>query len=164
MTEPSRRFPAPWRPDRIPGGYVVRDASGLIVAWVYDARARRPALNGLRDQAQRLPVHLLACRGPCALQKRPLIVSPDRREQATLARRQLDPCGAERRSPLALASVRPVLGTQRRSTSRTLRRCQARSLAPRRGVRLCKTGHLRTPPSDARGWWSLGRQRCGRNC
>lgn len=38
MTEPSRRFPAPWRPDRMPGGYVVRDANGQIIAWVY-ARA-----------------------------------------------------------------------------------------------------------------------------
>jgi predicted DNA-binding ribbon-helix-helix protein len=27
MTEPSRRFPAPWHADKIPGGYVVRDAS-----------------------------------------------------------------------------------------------------------------------------------------
>jgi hypothetical protein len=24
----SRRFPAPWRADKIPGGYVVRDAFG----------------------------------------------------------------------------------------------------------------------------------------
>ena len=38
MTEPSCRFPAPWRPDRMPGGYVVRDANGQILVWVY-ARA-----------------------------------------------------------------------------------------------------------------------------
>lgn len=38
MTETLRRFPAPWRPDRMPGGYVVRDANGQILAWVY-ARA-----------------------------------------------------------------------------------------------------------------------------
>ena len=24
----SRRFPAPWRADKMPGGYVVRDANG----------------------------------------------------------------------------------------------------------------------------------------
>ena len=28
MTEASRRFPAPWRADEVPRGYVVRDASG----------------------------------------------------------------------------------------------------------------------------------------
>jgi hypothetical protein len=28
MAEPSRRFPSPWRADRMPGGYVVRDANG----------------------------------------------------------------------------------------------------------------------------------------
>jgi hypothetical protein len=35
MTEPSHRFRAPWHADKIPGGYVVRDATGQIVAWVY---------------------------------------------------------------------------------------------------------------------------------
>jgi hypothetical protein len=28
MTEPSHRFPAPWHADKIPDGYVVRDANG----------------------------------------------------------------------------------------------------------------------------------------
>ncbi len=32
---PPRRFPAPWRAERIPGGYVVRDANGQAIAWVY---------------------------------------------------------------------------------------------------------------------------------
>jgi hypothetical protein len=35
---PPRRFPAPWVVDRMPGGYVVRDANGQQLAWVY-ARA-----------------------------------------------------------------------------------------------------------------------------
>lgn len=30
-----RRFPAPWRVDRIEGGYVVRDASGFTLSYVY---------------------------------------------------------------------------------------------------------------------------------
>jgi hypothetical protein len=34
----SRRFPAPWKADKIPGGYVVRDANGQALAYVY-ARA-----------------------------------------------------------------------------------------------------------------------------
>ena len=29
----TRRFPAPWRADKIPGGYVVRDANGQ--AYIY---------------------------------------------------------------------------------------------------------------------------------
>jgi hypothetical protein len=45
MPEPSRRFPAPWRADKIPGGYVVRDANGQTLAFVYsrenDGEARR---------------------------------------------------------------------------------------------------------------------------
>jgi hypothetical protein len=32
----SRRFPAPWRPDVIPGGCVVRDANGQALAYVYN--------------------------------------------------------------------------------------------------------------------------------
>jgi hypothetical protein len=45
MAEPSRRFPPPWRVDTIPGGYVVRDASGQALAFSYsrssEAEARR---------------------------------------------------------------------------------------------------------------------------
>ena len=31
MSEASRRFPTPWRADKTPGGYAIRDASGRIV-------------------------------------------------------------------------------------------------------------------------------------
>jgi len=30
-----RRFPAPWRADKMPGGYVVRDANGQALVYVY---------------------------------------------------------------------------------------------------------------------------------
>ena len=30
-----RRFPAPWRSDKIPGGYVVRDANGQSLVYVH---------------------------------------------------------------------------------------------------------------------------------
>jgi hypothetical protein len=40
-----RRFPPPWRADRIPGGYVVRDANGQALAYIYsrenEAEARQ---------------------------------------------------------------------------------------------------------------------------
>jgi hypothetical protein len=35
MAEPPRRFPPPWRVDKIPGGYIVRDANGQALACVY---------------------------------------------------------------------------------------------------------------------------------
>jgi hypothetical protein len=35
MPEPSRRFPSPWRADKVPGGYVVRDANGQALAYIY---------------------------------------------------------------------------------------------------------------------------------
>jgi len=57
MTEPSRRFPVPWRPDRMPGGYVVRDA---IIAWVY-ARASAEAMQAkvlTMDQARRVATNV----------------------------------------------------------------------------------------------------------
>ena len=31
----SRRFPPPWSADKIPGGYVVRDANGQALAYIY---------------------------------------------------------------------------------------------------------------------------------
>jgi hypothetical protein len=36
-----RRFPAPWRVRTIAGGYVVEDASGRAVAYVYAAEGAR---------------------------------------------------------------------------------------------------------------------------
>jgi len=45
MADGSRRFPPPWRPDKISGGYVVRDANGQALAYLYsrdnDAEARQ---------------------------------------------------------------------------------------------------------------------------
>jgi hypothetical protein len=51
MAEGSSRFPPPWRADKIPGGYVVRDANGQAIAssilatpeGVMRARSRAPA-------------------------------------------------------------------------------------------------------------------------
>jgi hypothetical protein len=39
-----RQLPAPWRVERIPDGYVVRDAHGLALAYVYG----RPIETGAR--------------------------------------------------------------------------------------------------------------------
>jgi hypothetical protein len=34
MTEPTRRFPTPWHADKMPGGYVVRDANGQALVYL----------------------------------------------------------------------------------------------------------------------------------
>ena len=41
MADAPRRFPPPWRADRIPGGYVVRDDNGQAIAYIY-SRENRP--------------------------------------------------------------------------------------------------------------------------
>jgi hypothetical protein len=45
MAESPRRFPSPWRADKVPGGYVVRDANGQALVYIYsrdtEADARR---------------------------------------------------------------------------------------------------------------------------
>jgi hypothetical protein len=53
----SRRFPAPWSVDRIPGGYVVKDATGQSLAYVYarETCAGADTAKGLKmDEARRI--------------------------------------------------------------------------------------------------------------
>jgi hypothetical protein len=61
MAEAPRRFPAPWRPDKIPGGYVVRDANGQALAFVYsrdgDAEARQAKVL-TKDEARRIAINI----------------------------------------------------------------------------------------------------------
>jgi K+/H+ antiporter YhaU regulatory subunit KhtT len=53
----SRRFPPPWRADKIPGGDVVRDANGQAIAYLYcrevDAEARQAKVL-TSDEARRI--------------------------------------------------------------------------------------------------------------
>ena len=61
----SRRFPPPWRADKIPGGYVVRDANGQALAYVYsrdsEAEARQAKVL-TKDEARRIAVNMRGCR------------------------------------------------------------------------------------------------------
>jgi hypothetical protein len=45
MADAPRRFPAPWRAEPMPGGYIVRDANGQAIAYLYsrenEAEARQ---------------------------------------------------------------------------------------------------------------------------
>jgi hypothetical protein len=61
MTEPPRRFPSPWHADPMPGGYVVRDANGQALAYLYcrdnDAEARQAKVL-TKDEARRIAANI----------------------------------------------------------------------------------------------------------
>jgi hypothetical protein len=57
----SRRFPAPWRADKTPGGYVVRDANGQALAYIYSRDSEAEALQAkvlTKDEARRIAVNV----------------------------------------------------------------------------------------------------------
>jgi hypothetical protein len=57
----ARRFPAPWRADPIPGGYVVRDANGQALAYLYSRDNPTEALQAkmlTKDEARRIAVNI----------------------------------------------------------------------------------------------------------
>jgi hypothetical protein len=57
----SRRFPAPWRADKITGGYVVRDANGQALAHIYSRDSEAEALQAkvlTKDEARRIAVNI----------------------------------------------------------------------------------------------------------
>jgi hypothetical protein len=56
-----RRFPAPWRADKTPGGYAVRDATGQAVAWVYLRPTLAEAMQAkvlTPDEARRIATNI----------------------------------------------------------------------------------------------------------
>jgi hypothetical protein len=61
MAEAPRRFPSPWRAERMPGGYVVRDANGQALAFVYsrdgEAEARQAKVL-TTDEARRVAANI----------------------------------------------------------------------------------------------------------
>jgi hypothetical protein len=61
MTEPPRRFPAPWRADKIAGGYVIRDANGQALAYVYSRDSEADARQAkvlTKDEARRIAINI----------------------------------------------------------------------------------------------------------
>jgi hypothetical protein len=57
----SRRFPAPWRADKMPGGYVVRDANGQPLVYVYSRENEAEALQAkvlTADEARRIAINV----------------------------------------------------------------------------------------------------------
>jgi hypothetical protein len=57
----TRRFLPPWRADRIPGGYVVRDDNGQELAYIYsranEAEARQAKVL-TADEARRIAANI----------------------------------------------------------------------------------------------------------
>jgi hypothetical protein len=53
--------PLPWRADKIPGGYVVRDANGQAIAYIYsrenEAEARQAKVL-TKDEARRIAINI----------------------------------------------------------------------------------------------------------
>ena len=61
MADGSRRFPAPWRADKIAGGYVIRDSNGQALAYAYprDSEAdARQAKVLTKDEARRIAINI----------------------------------------------------------------------------------------------------------
>jgi hypothetical protein len=57
MADAPRRFPAPWRADKIAGGYVIRDANGQALAYLYSRDDPTEALQAkmlTADEARRI--------------------------------------------------------------------------------------------------------------
>jgi hypothetical protein len=52
-----RRFPAPWTVEKIPGGFIVKDANGQSLAYVYSDY--RQIVNTLtEDEARRIASYI----------------------------------------------------------------------------------------------------------
>jgi hypothetical protein len=61
MAESPRRFPPPWRAEPIPGGYVVRDANGQALAYLYTRDNPTEALQAkmlTKDEARRIAINI----------------------------------------------------------------------------------------------------------
>jgi hypothetical protein len=56
-----RRLPAPWRAEKMPGGYVVRDANDQALAYVYSRANEAEAMQAkvlTEDEARRIAMNI----------------------------------------------------------------------------------------------------------
>src|SRR6266446_4487051 len=57
----ARRFPTPWREEKFSGGYVVRDATGQALAYLYARSTESEAVEAKQltfDEARRIAVNI----------------------------------------------------------------------------------------------------------
>ena len=50
----ARRFPPPWSAERIPGGHVIKDATGQALAYVYARDTKAQADTAKVDEPRRV--------------------------------------------------------------------------------------------------------------
>ena len=65
----SRRFPAPWRAEKMPGGYVVRDANDQAIAYIYSRANLTDAMQAkvlTDDEARRVAANIAKRAGTVA--------------------------------------------------------------------------------------------------
>jgi hypothetical protein len=58
---PNRRFPAPWRADKTLHGYVVRDANGQALVYLYSRDSEAEAMQAkvlTADEARRIAINI----------------------------------------------------------------------------------------------------------
>jgi hypothetical protein len=56
-----RRFPPPWRAERMPGGYLVRDANDQALAYIYSRANEAEAMQAkvlTEDEARRIAANI----------------------------------------------------------------------------------------------------------
>jgi K+/H+ antiporter YhaU regulatory subunit KhtT len=61
MAQAPRRFPPPWRAGPIPGGYIVCDATGQALAYLYSRDNPTEALQAkmlTKDEARRIAIDI----------------------------------------------------------------------------------------------------------
>jgi hypothetical protein len=71
----TRRFPPPWRADKMPGGYVVRDANGQALVYIYSRESEAEALQAkvlTKDEARRIAINVAKLPG-LRLASRPVL-------------------------------------------------------------------------------------------
>jgi hypothetical protein len=64
-TSDGRRFPPPWRVDKIPGGYVVRDANGQALVRIYSRDSEAEVMQAkvlTKDEVRRIAVNVAKLR------------------------------------------------------------------------------------------------------
>jgi hypothetical protein len=60
-----RHLPPPWKAEKIVGGYVVRDANGQALAYVYSRPSETDAIQAkvlTEDEARRVAINIHGCR------------------------------------------------------------------------------------------------------
>jgi hypothetical protein len=92
VAEPPRRFPPPWRVDKIPGGYIVRDANGQAPACVYSRENEAEGAAGEGSDQRR---------GPADRRQHRAAAGAAREAWARLKKSTTPPRGASARSDIA---------------------------------------------------------------